>query len=883
MSWRPPATAGLAVLLALSGFALPGPPAHAAGDPPHIERRAGTDAPAEVSGLDEPARAGDPVTAARQHLADPRYHVNTADLTPLHTVVDGPDETVRFAQRHRGLPVLGGQYLVHFRNEGGKRTVTGAGGRYLTGLNVSTTPTITAAQAGQLARARLAPDRATRETIRIGAGALVVVPEGDGVLAWRVPLAGRDALRNQPFLRDAYVDAHTGRTLFAVDRLRPAVPVEATGTTAHGQTVTLQAHQRDDGAYELRDRSRPMWNGTTGEIVTYDAKGGHVEDYLGGGLPPGTEPARSDTPQFGPEHTESGAVDAHHGAGIVYEYYRGLGRDGLDGRGGTMQSVVNVTFLGEPLANAFWDGTKMIYGAGGPEYHPFSASLDVVGHEMTHGVIEHTAGLLYVNQSGAMNEGLADYFGNAIEVDALGIPMSDPDASLLGERLCRNAAPADCALRDLDDDRHATRDYVGVTVSLDNGGVHLNSTIFSGALWDIREELGGATADRVVYKALTEYMTPLDDFLDGRRAVESAARAAGLSPRDRAVVARAFDRHGIKPGWDRRIPVDSQVVADDLKQAFSPPDLARDRYVVADAADDGTGLPHIVTGRLGGGEPARLSDNGDLNDLPATDGKRGVWVSVELGAELVFRIRSRPLDRRTPETVVHESPESITMVAVEGDTIAWEGVDPATGETEIWVRRGDAAPVNLTAEAGIQGTEPSIKGGRVAYVRLWAEGDAVHSTPAIYNVKDGTSVVVPEVPATGERPSTAIRPVLTSRHVVWLSDAGGDGTMGVLRASLDGTGTTPVVPDTPDSPLMFWLDASETHVTVNVQPGFALVNEDMPKVFQVPITGGALERVSCNRGDQYLFAAGDGRRVIWHDGTAGDTDLVTRDRPARRC
>ena len=104
-----------------------------------------------------------------------------------------------------------------------------------------------------------------------------------------------------------------------------------------------------------------------------------------------------------------------------------------------------------PPNEAYWDGYQMVYGAGDAEYKPFAADLDVEGHEMTHGVVEHTAGLLYVGQHGALNEAFADYFGNAIDVDATGTPLSDPKASLLGEDLCYAAQPTACALRDLDD------------------------------------------------------------------------------------------------------------------------------------------------------------------------------------------------------------------------------------------------------------------------------------------------------------------------------------------------------------------------------------------------------------------------------------------------
>ncbi|MGN9780869.1 M4 family metallopeptidase [Nonomuraea sp. ZG12] len=881
MSWRPitlTAVAALAAALAVPGTAVADDP-----PPPQVESRAGTEAPAEVSGLAEPAGAGDLVQAAKAHLEDPRYHLDPDDLVPLQTITDGPDRTVRFAQRHRDLPVFGGQYLVHFTDRDGQRVVTGAGGRFLTELSVDPTPTVTAETAGKLARNLLIRNRVARESVEAGAGELVVVPRGSGVLAWRIPLKNHDRAAKRPILRDAYVDARSGAPLFAVDRLHFEGPVQATGQSAHGEQRTLNAYQRADDAYELRDRARPMWNGGTGEILTYDAAGRDVFDYLEPGIPAGTEPARSPTQAFGPAHTESGAVDAHHGAGEVYEYYRRLGREGLDGKGGTMHSVVNVTLSGEPFANAFWDGTKMVYGGGGPDYHSFAAGLDVVGHEMTHGVITNSADLVYLGQSGAMNEGLADYFGNAIETDALGIPLSDPDASLLGQGICRTAAPAECAIRDLDDDRNAVEDYLGVTVSLDSGGVHLNSTIFSGALWDIRERLGGDKTDKIVYKALTEYMTPLDDFVDGRRAVESAARAARLPARDRITVARAFERHGITPGWDRRIGTDSRVLVDGLTDAFVKPDVAGDRYVAVNSDADATGPTSVLTGRVRGGKAVKLSDNDQWNTAPATDGRRAVWVSFD-DAQTSFQILSRPLDGRSPATTVHETTRLVASVVVSGDDLAWEEADLNTGESQVWLKRGTGEPVNVSAEDGAQGLQPSLTAGRLAYLR-WAVQDGVpHTTPAVHDLATGTRTVLPEVPSTGDTPSASAVPVLTSRHLVWLVDTDGDGTYGVMRAAADGTSATALVPDGPELGFPTWLDASDSAVTVGLFTSFGVEdNAGLPKLFQVPLNGGTLQRYSCNRGDQYLFAAGDGARAVWLDGTAADTDLVTRPGPARRC
>ncbi|MEV5890294.1 M4 family metallopeptidase [Nonomuraea fuscirosea] len=882
MSWRPiTLIAALCLTLSVPGVAAADDP------PPEVEQRAGTQAPAEVSGLSEPARAADPVAAAKAHLTDPRYHLDPADLQPIRTVVDGQDETVRFAQRHRGLPVFGAHYLVHLRKDGAQREIVGAGGRFLTELTVDTTPTVTKETAEKIASGLRPRGYTGRERPAVTARELVVLPRGTGVLAWHVVLTSRPdgpaaGPAGRPLLLDTYVDAHSGRLLFTVDRLRREGPVQGTGRTAHGRDVTLNAYERADGAVELRDRARPMWNGSTGEILTYDAAGADVLGFLDPGIPPGTKLAESPSPAFGPEHTATGAVDAHWGAGLVYEFYRGLGRDGLDGQGGTMLSVVNVTVGGQPFTNAFWDGTKMVYGGGGTDYHSFAASLDVVGHEMTHGVITHSADLVYLGQSGAINEGLADYFGNAVQVDALGIPMSDPDASLLGEGLCKNLPPAECAGRDLDDARVAAEDYLGLTLALDNGGVHLNSTIFSGALWDVREQLGGRRADRLAYKALTEYMTPLDDFVDGRRAVESAARALGWPARDRLTVARAFDRHGIKPGWERHLRTDSRLLIDGVTDFNAVPDVAGDRYVISDSSADATAPSRILTGRLRGGKPVVLAADDRWNYYPKTDGAQVVWASFD-DAQTSFRISARPIDGSAPVRVVQDTTDVVTGLAVAGDVIAWEAFDPASGEVEVWAKRGAAAPVRLSAEAGVSGYSPSIRGGKVAYTREWAEGGALHSTPAIYDLATGTQVVVPEVPGTGG-PSYTVMPILLERHVVWTADTNFDGRFAVMRAAHDGTGSAAVVPDGPAAPTLNWFDANDSTISMGVWPdGDTLDNATLPKVFQVPLTGGTPRRVSCNAGAQDFFSAGTGARLAWLDGTDGNTDLVTRDRPAVRC
>ncbi|MYQ57623.1 M4 family peptidase [Streptomyces sp. SID4926] len=467
-----------------------------------------TEVPSFVTGLrDRAAKSAagkkeTPAVAAVEHLArhDDVFHTGKLDLSaPKSSTVDGRT-TVSFTQRHKGIPVLGAAYKVHTKGT----EVESASGSLFTGLKVDATPKLTPQQAQKRLFAdeslrKLSPEGRTTE-----AHDLVVLPKGEGILTYHFTVKGTRR-SGEPVSQEVYVDAHTGGIAFSYNGVAgiaaggtrtaapvqaraadedPAVtegPVTAKGTDYDGTAVDLNAYRRADGKVELRDRTQSMFEKTGGEILTYDARGGDVKNYQSE-LPADTPLAAADSAEFPAAATDSGAVDAHTNAAKVYAFYKKqFKRDGIDGKGGTMRSVVNVTSNGVAYPNAFWDGTKMVYG--NINGAPASVGLDVVGHEMTHGITEHTAGLLYVSQSGALNEAISDYFGEAMEVDDEGLAMNDPQAGLIGEDLCgHDEDPADCALRDLGDGRRADRDYLNIPLASDNGGVHSNSTIIGGAM-----------------------------------------------------------------------------------------------------------------------------------------------------------------------------------------------------------------------------------------------------------------------------------------------------------------------------------------------------------------------------------------------------------------
>ncbi|MFF6982992.1 M4 family metallopeptidase [Streptomyces sp. NPDC008343] len=202
--------------------------------------------------------------------------------------------------------------------------------------------------------------------------------------------------------------------------------------------------------------------------------------------------------------------------------------------------------------------------------------------------------------AGQLDEAIADYFGNAIEADVYGIPATDPDSGLLGERLCRTKSPRECALRDLGDGRTTAKSFLGVGFATDSGGVHLNSTIIGGALWDAREDLGAETMDEIVYRALSEYLTPLDGFTEARAAVLAAAQDLAIPAAGRKTLQRAFTAHGIVPGWESALGMDAEVLLDRINTGNTNLGGGDGWWAASKSDEDGTEPYSVWAGRADG-------------------------------------------------------------------------------------------------------------------------------------------------------------------------------------------------------------------------------------------------------------------------------------------
>jgi Zn-dependent metalloprotease len=249
-------------------------------------------------------------------------------------------------------------------------------------------------------------------------------------------------------------------------------------------------------------------------------------------------------------------VSAHYNAGKAYEYYlNAFGRNSINGSGGNIISIINVTDENDGnMDNAFWSQTAMYYGNGNVAFTALAKGLDVAGHEMSHGVIQNTANLEYLSQSGALNESYADVFGSLI----------DRDDWRMGEDVVNLSFFPSGALRDLSNPHNGgngpndngwqpahMNEYQNLpeTPDGDNGGVHVNSGIPNKAYFLFANTVGKEKAEKVYFKALTDYLVKSSQFIDMRNAVDKAAADLfGANSAEVTAARSAFDQVGIGAG-----------------------------------------------------------------------------------------------------------------------------------------------------------------------------------------------------------------------------------------------------------------------------------------------------------------------------------------------
>jgi len=483
------------------------------------------------SSLDTNKVVAGAVTALRQHATEARL-TKGQSFRATDTVLDRSGAThVRMTRTYRGLPVVGGDLVVHRGADGAWAGVSQTLDRKLT---MATTPRLS--QGSATARA-LKVTRATRDISKFraaGTPRLVVDAIGHSPrLAWAVGTAGRHQ-DGTPSRMTSYVDARTGAVLRREESIQTT---DGSGQSLYSGTVPLQVTQ-SGSTYQLKDPTR-------GNTYTTDLN--NKEDSIfcqlfGSGCQTGTT-FTSPTTTFGNGTTSnraSAGVDAQYGTNETWDYYNQVhGRNGIFGNG---TGSYNRTHYGSNYVNAFWDGTKMTYGDGdGVNYGPL-VSLDVAGHEMSHGVTENTAGLTYSGESGGLNEATSDIFGTMVEFFAAN--PNDPGDYLIGEEfdLANHAG-----FRRMDNpiaDGSSPNCYSSNTKNLD---VHYSSGVGNHFFYLLAEGSGaksingvahnsptcnGSTvtgigrdaAQKIWFRALTVYMTSGTTYSQARTATLNAAR-----------------------------------------------------------------------------------------------------------------------------------------------------------------------------------------------------------------------------------------------------------------------------------------------------------------------------------------------------------------------
>ena len=448
-----------------------------------VVRFVGTDVDAPIQHPRPAEAALSSLSAARSYLSEcgSLFGVSHPD-TDLHVlssrIVEGGRSVIRFRQTHRGVPVMAAELIVHVDSG---RNIRAVAGRAAPGLDVDTTPLVVPQDAAHSAVAVVAETygldpaaltTTTPELLVYSAGLLRHANENPPSLVWRIDVT-------PSFLSSI-------RELVLID--------------AQDGSVSLHFNQ----VRALRNRETYTANNSTtlpGTLVC-----GESNPTCAGG--------------------DSHAIGAHLGTGDTYDFYAAThGRDGIDGAGSPIISTVH---YGLGTTQAFWNGTQMVYGDG----KGLPLADDVVGHELTHVVTEHTSGLLNYYESGAISESFSDLWGELID-QTNGRGTDTPAVKwLIGEDI-----PGTGAFRNMSNppafghpDRMTSLLYA--LGAGDNFGVHTNAGVNNKAAFLMIDggtfsnyhilPLGITKVAKIYYEAQTNLLTPAAGHIDLFNALQQA-------------------------------------------------------------------------------------------------------------------------------------------------------------------------------------------------------------------------------------------------------------------------------------------------------------------------------------------------------------------------
>jgi Zn-dependent metalloprotease len=493
------------------------------------------------------AAAGTNNAAANRALAllqsnGAAVHASTSDRFVTRDVIVDADgsEHVRFDRTYGGLPVIGGDVVVHSR--GGQFKSASLTQRDT--LRVSLHPGLSQSDAVVSAGAEFGS-----EFRGVPTATLVVYARGaTPVLAWQVNMQGD--LRDMTYI----VNANSGKVLDRWSNIETAINGRGKPTGGSGCTSTTAASGTGKTIYSGNVGISTTNCGTSFEMKDQTRGGGYTTNMANGTSGSGTIFSDSDNVWGNNLNSDvaSAAADAHFGIATTWDYYKNVhGRTGIAGDGKGALSKVHYS---RNYVNAFWSDACfcMTFGDGdGVTYGPL-VDLDVAGHEMSHGVTSRTANLTYSGESGGLNEATSDIFGTMVEFYSNN--ASDQPDYLIGEEIYISNPGNTKALRymynpELEGAGRSKNCWSSTLGSLD---VHYSSGPANHFFYLLAEGsgantfsngtvtsptcngssitgIGRAAAEKIWYRALTVYMTSSTNYAGAKAATLSAAADLGYS------------------------------------------------------------------------------------------------------------------------------------------------------------------------------------------------------------------------------------------------------------------------------------------------------------------------------------------------------------------
>ncbi len=459
---------------------------------------------------------------------------------------------------------------------------------------------------------------------------LLAVADGPAKMTYKF-----DVYSFEPFSRQyVYVDAANGDIAMEVDRIHEA-DVAATGISLYEGDVSFTADS-NGGTYRLRQAVQG--------VETYE---------LNGSTNPGAGvDIVNSTTEFTDPSLHKG-VQAHYAAETTYQYFLDtFGRDSFDGAGTTLRSYVG---FGNNVVNAFWSGSEMLYGDGdGVNYGPL-VTLDIAGHEITHGVTEFSANLIYANESGALNESFSDIFGEVVEWYGAG--PGDTNDWLLGDDIGIGGSGAIRSMADpnLFGDPDTYLGDFWYTGPLDNGGVHWNSGVQNKWFYVLSEGESGRNdnnenynvvgigiekAAQIAYTNLVTYLSPNSTYQDARDgAVQAAIDLFGAGSQEHISTNLAWRAVGVY-GPELEI-YDMEHVAkatEFYKGGLSDEIAAGETDLVTISLDEGQSVTVIVEGQGGLLPDIRLVDPAANTHVGTSYGSTAIIQSVPAPAAGIYSV-----------------------------------------------------------------------------------------------------------------------------------------------------------------------------------------------------------------------------------------------------